>query len=283
MPTPLGRFEVAMLEFIVANRRDTGIGSAGAFDQMREAIVAGGIPSHRALDACTQAVVWFLKRREISRELFEWYARLGHSLVHQDSQLGSAAVSAWYRAVAMSPAARGDAATTRRFMERARAAADQTVASRQYPYELHLVKTYHESSIKEHMYVTCDIDRAVASAEELIAMDPIWAPSHGELGDVYMRFGQPERAAQEYDRAAELGPPYYGHHILQAARAYAAAGEVDVAIARYRRLAELVPDDAKLLAAALRLAHSHSREDQAYFERALDRLEKSAASVGPAS
>jgi tetratricopeptide (TPR) repeat protein len=281
--TPQARFEVAMLEFIIANRRDDGGGSQEAFARMRAAIEADpSIPSHRVLDACTQAVVWYLKRRELSDDMFRWFARTGHALVKTDQEMDSGAVSAWYRGLAMVPAARGDAEGTREYMNRSRAAADETIARQPNAYEMHLVKTYYESSIKEHMYVNRDLDRAVEAGRSLIGLDPTWAPSHGELGDAYLMFGRADQAAEMYDRALELGPPYYGHHLLQSARAHAKAGDVEVALERYRRLADLVPQDAAVLTAALEVARANGHSEQAYFARKLADLEAGAAGAGAA-
>ncbi len=236
---PREAFETAMLRFIVANRRDDGEGSAAAFAGMRAAIEAGTLPDHRILDACTQAMVWYLKRREIPRSTFTWFVRTGHRLVESRRDISPGALSAWYRGLAMIPAAKGDAHTTQRYMTYARRSADDMVAQRPFAYELHLVKTYHESSIKEYMYVTPDPDRAVDAALKLIDLDPAWAPSYGELGDACVRFHKLDIAAEAYERAIELGPPYFGHHLLQAARVQAARGNEDLALEHYEKLMDL--------------------------------------------
>ncbi|MFF5712338.1 hypothetical protein [Streptomyces sp. 62] len=275
-------FEVAMLELIVANRRDDGVGSPRAFARMRQAIETGGVPADRSLDGCSQAVVWYLKRKELPEESFRWYLRLGRELVARHSDMPTAAVSSWYRALAMSPAAEGDAVTTRQYMDNARRAAEETYAHTPRAYELHLLKTYHESSIKEHLYVTGDIDRAVESGRDLIALDPVWAPSYGELGEVLAKAGRAEAAARMYEKAAELGPPYYGHHLLQAARLREKAGDGERALGHYQSLTELAPDSEPLLEAGLVLARTLSHDSAAYFDDALGALRSGANADGSA-
>lgn len=100
-------FEAWMLKFIVTNRRDDGKGSAESFERMRSAIEVGPVPPQRALDACAQAVVWYMKRREIPQDTFRWFVTAGRELVRQPNNLAPASISAWYRALAMVPAAAG--------------------------------------------------------------------------------------------------------------------------------------------------------------------------------
>lgn len=148
------RFEVAWLDFIVANRFDELDRSAAAFATMRAAITAGAVPPGRALDACTQAVVWYLKRKEVSVDDFRWSVKVGSAITDRLGADGLAGISSWYRGLAMLPAAKGMPAKTREYMEQARSAAEETVRVRPRAYELNTIKTYHESSLKEHMYVT---------------------------------------------------------------------------------------------------------------------------------
>lgn len=279
--TPEEIFETSMLQFVVANRRDDGTGSPPAFARMRQAMETGRLVPHRALDACAQAVVWYLKRGELPEADYRWFLNTGLELVRDHPDMPSGGVSSWYRALAMLPAAAGDAATTRRYMENAREAADATYSRSPRAYELHLLKTYYESSIKEHMYVTRDQDRAVEAGRALIALDPVWSPSYGELGEVMARFGRPEAAARLYEKAISLGAPYYGHHLLQAARMWEKAGQAEQALGHYEALARLAPDSEPLLEDGLRLARSVGHVSGAYFEDALARLRERPSPAAP--
>lgn len=89
--SPSGReaFELDWLRFVVSNRTDDGASSPTAFARMQAVIEAGDVPPSRAMDACTQAVVWYVKRREIPAETFRWFARHGAELSAQAGVLTS--------------------------------------------------------------------------------------------------------------------------------------------------------------------------------------------------
>jgi hypothetical protein len=269
---PLQTFEAWMLMFVVANRCDDGAGTADAFARMRAAIETGRVPSDRTLDACAQAVVWHMKRKEPHEADYRWYLKTGQSIVDGNAGVDPGSVSAWYRAVAMVPAADGDAETTRRFMGYARDAAQQAIALRPRAYERHFEKTYHESALKEHMYVTRDLERAEEAGRALIAMDEAWSVSYAEMGEAYLHFGRPKEAAGMYGRAVAAGPPYYGYHLLQAARACAKAGMDEEAVGHYLALSHLVPDNEGVLTAGLELAGGLAHPARAHFQRLLDEL-----------
>jgi len=263
--SPRDTFEIAMLKFIVSNRTSDGTGSAEAFNMMRTAIEARGVPDSRILEACAQAVVWYLKRQEIPEECFKWYVTLGKYLVSEKKRLDSGSLSAWYRAIAMLPAAAGDSRATRLYMEKARDAARETISRRPRAYEQHLIKTYHESTIKEHMYVTRDFAAAEKSALDLIELDPFWSPSYAEAAEMYIAFRQPERAIDYYDRALELGPPYHCHNLLRAAKVNEKCRRTEWAVELYTRLAGLVKGDEQILRAGSSLANSIAHESEQFF------------------
>lgn len=243
--TPRERLEVALLEFMVSNRRDDGAGSPAAFRRMRAAIETGQVPPERVIDVCSQAVVWYLKRKELTEDDFRFYVMAGCALAKNPGRIDPAPLSAWNRAVAMLPADMGQAAQTRHYMVRAREAAEQAISRRPRPYELNFIKTYYESTIKEHLYVTRDFGKAIQAGEALIALDPVWGPSYGELAEVYQRSGDTRRAAGLYEQAAELGPPYVGHHLLRAARCRAALGEHDRVAEHHLTLSRIVQTGAR--------------------------------------
>jgi hypothetical protein len=269
---PLEAFEAAMLRFVIANRRDEGSGSAEAFGRMRTAIGTGRVPGDRVMDACAQAVVWYLKRKELPAAEYEWFLARGTALAARPERLDPGSISSWYRALAMVPAAEGEVAQTRQYMEYAQDAAQDSFTRRPRAYELHFMKTYHESSLKEHMYLTRDPDRAEESGRALIALDPAWAPSYGELAEAYLRFGRVQSATELYERAVELGPPHVGHHLLQAARCQEKAGDHERAVEHYLTLSHLVPDDEGVLRAGREASLRVSAAPAAHFEDALERL-----------
>jgi tetratricopeptide (TPR) repeat protein len=144
---------------------------------------------------------------------------------------------------------------------------------------MHLLKTYHESTLKEYMYVRRDVDKAEQSGHALIELDPAWSPSYGEMAEAYVWFGQLGKAANMYDEAVLAGPPYYGHHLLRSARVHEKIGEHERALACYQTLAQLVPEDAAVLQAGRDIARSVSASSAGYFEDLLGPLQSPAASA----
>jgi tetratricopeptide (TPR) repeat protein len=260
---PLEHFEAWMLAFVVANRCDDADRTAQSFSRMREAMETGGVPADRGLDACAQAVVWYMKRKDLTESDFQWYLATGRRLA-QRAGADPAPLSSWYRALAMVPAAEGDAKQTREYMVRARDAARDTLARRPRAFERHLLKTYLESSLKEFMYVTPDLDRAEESCRALIELDPVWAPSYGEAAEAYLRFGKPDLAAAMYDKAVAAGP-------------HEKCGNTEQALAHYEALSRLVPDNAAVLTAGLDLARARAHSTQTHFAHLLDQLDSTKA------
>ncbi|MFK0017401.1 tetratricopeptide repeat protein [Streptomyces sp. NPDC091027] len=262
------RFEVAWLDFLVANRCYGGSGSYAAFAAMRAEADLGVIPDSRVVDMCTQAVVWQLKRREVGKAHFSWAVRTGRQLAGRRSVTADTA-SAWYRGVAMLPAAQGNPALTRRYMEMAHRTAVESAATSPGALTGNALKTYYESSVKEHMHLTRDADAALAAGHALVDLDPAWAPSHGELAAAYAWFGHQEQAAAGFERAARTGPPYVGHHVVSAARCRAALGDWDSATDCYLMLLSLAPGSKVALAEGRLAAQRATKDRAAAFDEAM--------------
>ena len=261
-----GAFELGWLEFLISNRFADGRDSVAAFDRMRAAVESGAIPAGRILDICTQGVVWHIKRREVDNDTFKWCLTVGTRLAHQTTNLDFGAISSWYRGLAMLPAARRNPDLTREYMERARDTASLSVDESRSTISLNALKTYYESSIKEFLYIRPDRALALDAAQSLIALDPVWAPSYGECADIHSKFGDHEMASHYYERAAALGPPYFGHHLLMAARSRARDGDASRAQEHYAFLLQFAPDDVAIREEAGRSAmpisnsHAHSND-----------------------
>jgi len=272
---PRDRFELGWVEFLISNRCNDGARSPQAFRRMRAAIEETSIPPSRVLDLCAQGVVWHLKRREVSEADYDWCLATGTAIATERADTDPGAISSWYRGVAMVPAAKRDAAQTRDYMRRAEEAALQTYELRPSAFELNALKTYHESTIKEHMYVTEDPERALAAAQDLVALDPNWSPSYGEMADAYRRFGRLEAAAELYERASRMGPPYVGHHLLQAARCRAETEALDEALVHYETLSAMAPDYAAVRTEGARVAERASEVSRRRYLKTVEALRAS--------
>lgn len=274
--TPREDFEIAWLEFVVSNRCEGGANSPAAFEKMRTAVVTREVPASRVLDACTQAVVWYTKRRELPTADFHRWRALGTALSERPDRVEPGALSSWYRGVAMVPAASGDAAATRHYMDRARQAADVFTGGEARAADANAIKTYYESAVKEYLYVQRDVEAAEEAARALIALDPVWSVSYGELAEVYLRSKQVERAAQLYEQAAAAGPPYVAHHLLKAATCRERCGDLPGAMAHFEKLAGFAPRSRRVMSQGLDLARRLAHPSAAIFERGLREIESHA-------
>ncbi|MFF3377821.1 tetratricopeptide repeat protein [Streptomyces sp. NPDC002680] len=270
-------FEIGWLKFVVSNRCEGGSSSPAAFERMRAAVITREVPASRVLDACTQAVVWYVKRRELPTADFERWRELGTSLSKMSGRVEPGALSSWYRGVAMLPAAIGDAAATRHYMNRAREAADACTGGESRAADLNAIKTYYESAVKEYLYVQRDADAAEEAGRALIALDPVWSVSYGELAEVYLQSKRVEHAAQLYEQAAAAGPPYVAHHLLKAATCRERCDDLPGAMALYEKLAGFAPHSRQVMSKGLNLARRLAHPSATIFERGLLEIESHAA------
>jgi tetratricopeptide (TPR) repeat protein len=176
----------------------------------------------------------------------------------------------------MIPAAKKDASKTREYMKLAHEAAQEKVSTCPRAYEMNTIKTYYESAMKEHIYVTGNLESAEEAGRALIALDPAWSPSYGELAEAYQKFGKLDQAAGLYEKAVAMGPPYVGYHLLHAARCRARLENDAVALGHYLTLVELAPESESVRQEGMEVAHRASRESRTYFENALKRFGKGA-------
>lgn len=265
------RFELAWVDFLISNRRDDGAASRDTFYRMMAAIDEGRITSGRIVDACTQGVVWYLKRREIDDAQYRWCVETGSALIRQEAGLGSGTISSWYRGMAMVPAAERDAEQVRRYMAHAYDHAVQVASDADSHGSLNALKTYYESCIKEFTYVRPDLELAEQAGLALIAMDEQWSLGYAELAEAYESFGQSEKAADYFEKAVAAGPPYVGHHLVSAARARANLDDVEGALRHYLTLNELAPaPNPEICRKALDLSTRFGHAMRDYFRDAVD-------------
>jgi tetratricopeptide (TPR) repeat protein len=259
--TPEQRFELHWTNFLISNRVNDGSDSIVAFAGMLDAVESGSIPIGRVLDACTQGIVWYLKRKEISEKQYGWCVETGNKIVSGCRGLAATSTSAWYRGYAMVPAAARDAKLTRVMMERAFDSATLGTGMNGQVADQNLLKTYYESALKEYTYVAPDLAKVEATGQSLLQIDPHWSPSYGEIADSYLKFGELEKAAALYEKAVEMGPPYVGHHLLALARCNLKIGRKREASGNYRDLLRISPGNSMLLQ---ELSHASSGADHVH-------------------
>ncbi|MEO0814525.1 MAG: hypothetical protein AAFY60_16820, partial [Myxococcota bacterium] len=265
------RFELAWLDFLISNRQDDGARSPDAFARIIAATAQGEVSPARIVDACTQGIVWFLKRREIDEQQYRWCVETGNALIKHGAGLGHGTLSSWYRGVAMVRAVERDAEGTREYLTQALDHGTRLADSCEQYGALNTLKTYYESCIKEYMYVRPDLERAEEAGLALVALDEQWSPSFAELAEAYEYFGQVEQAVVYYEKAVDIGPPYVGQHLVRAARANVKCGSPEAALGHYRTLHDIAPLlDPHLCREALRVATESGHDSKDYFQSAFE-------------
>lgn len=269
--SPLQRYEREILQFTISNRYDGGAGSNDCFVAL-QSIIKVGIPATKIVEAAALAVVWHLKTGEISVDLSDWFIRAAEQVILERTHLSAEASSSWYRAYAMVPAAKQDRAATRAAMESAKHFANEAIRERGPEYATNYLKTYYESSIKEHLYVSRDLDQAIEAGKMLVDLDPMWSESWAELGEVYRKAGKHNDAEQCYQKAVTLGAPYFLMHSYQHSCSLLSLGLVDDALRAMARLVEVDPSNSSAVVMGYKYSRQHNSPLQPFFVRCLDAM-----------
>ncbi|WP_250886664.1 tetratricopeptide repeat protein [Bacillus sp. SM2101] len=234
-------------KFILSNRTDPNKKCEEEFTNIKELLENNNYSLKTQLFLSSQAIVWYLKTNFISENLYQWYVNLGSkaadSLKESTVSGDIHALSTFYRAYAMIPAETGDSLETRKEMEKCLYFANKLEPKSDFQkvVRLDVFKTYYESTIKEHMYLTKDLAKAEEAGLKLISLDPNWSISYQELGDVYMQMGAFEKALNEYRKAKKLILPRYGISLFKEASCLEKMGEYEEAIDVYKELLKFDP------------------------------------------
>lgn len=267
--SPIQSYETQILRFIISNRFEGGLNSNDIFANLRTIVKSQSIPATKVVEAAALAVVWHLKTGEIRNDLAEWFTATAKTLLDRDPGVSPEARSSWYRAYAMVPAATKDISATRDAMESAKRFAYEAIQARGPAYAANYLKTYYESSIKEHLYVSGDIDQALDAACKLVELDPEWSESWAELGEVYEKRGEIEAAEKAYARAMSLGAPYYLVHVYQHACCLLQIDQVEEGLASMVDLSELDPTNRSAVVVGFKYAQKHNSRHKDFFANKL--------------
>jgi tetratricopeptide (TPR) repeat protein len=254
--SPIDRLECLFAQWLTDNRR-SGTRSRPLFSAMRDLISNERIPDERQIEVCTQAAVWFAKRKDVSERDLAWFLVRGEDIV---SRLASqphpppTVLSSWYRGIAMLQPEDVGGRDVSTLMRRAAEMLDGADESRIHARIIR--RTFLQSTLKQYCYSTPDADRAAAAADELIASDRTWSENWADVAQMHMRFGHPEAALDALDRAVTLGPPYVRFHLRSSAALYASLGRREEATARYLALADIGTLPAAIAREALEVASS---------------------------
>ncbi|MDE9447080.1 CDC27 family protein [Xenorhabdus bovienii] len=199
--------------FIVRNRLEPQINCTDLFERIKQIIEEKKISEENILEAASQAIVWHLKTGTIDLLTYEWFQACGKSIAEKIIECktfkAKLALSSFYRAYAMVPAAINDASETRLLMLKSQHFADILEPENELEAALAETakKTVLESSIKEMMYVSQKWDIAEEYAMALVTLDPYWSVNYQELAEVYLKQNKYTKALEQYQNAKQAGLP----------------------------------------------------------------------------
>jgi tetratricopeptide (TPR) repeat protein len=89
-----------------------------------------------------------------------------------------------------------------------------------------------------------DLDRAITEYKKSLSLNPGYERAHNNLGTVYMLKGDLEKAISEQEKALSIDPGYEKAH-NNLGTAYIKLGELDKSIAEYKKTIVINPDNAE--------------------------------------
>lgn len=198
-------------DFVIKNRLGLKNNYHEEFLRFKNLLEEYDVSPENTLQLCSQAIVWASKTK--NNDLTDWFESTALKAIPEAKTLKTnssyAALSSFYRGYAMIFADRGDIAKTREIMLSALAEASKITPQNDIEefVKFNLIKTYHESSVKEYLYVKKDLEAALESAHKIIELDPHWSISHQELADIYLKMKKYDQALKCYERSLEIGLP----------------------------------------------------------------------------
>lgn len=229
-------------KFVIKNRTGQGHNCQEEFMYIKEILENNSLSVGTYIFFSAQAIVGYQKSKFITEDLYQWYLNVGLVSVEKIKNTNSFgeihALSNFYRAYAMVPAEKGDIKKTRELMEKCFYYANCLEVNNEMTevIKTDVLKTYYESTIKEQMYITKDLEKAEEAAQKLVSLDPNWSISHQELGDVYYQQGYLQKALEEYKTSKTLLLPRYSIALFKEANCLEKMGETYQAIEVYKDL-----------------------------------------------
>lgn len=108
-----------------------------------------------------------------------------------------------------------------------------------------------------------DNDKAIETLERLVAVHPAYAIAYNDLGVLYSRLGDMQKAHAHHEAAVTRNPSNTTFRKNLAALCYSGLGRTDEAIGIYTRLLQEHPDDVETLTALAIISEANNLNEQA--------------------
>ncbi|WP_448511804.1 tetratricopeptide repeat protein [Photorhabdus laumondii] len=263
--------------FIADNRLGIYANNTHLFENIRAIIETEKISEESILEVTSLAIVWYLKTKAIDPVTYEWFETCGKCVVEcileREAFKAKLALSSFYRAYAMVPAATGDSSATRVLMLKAQHFAESLEPQNDLEEALAATakKTVLESSIKEMLYVSQDFDAAEQYGLELISLDPHWSINYQELAEVYIKKSEYEKALEQYKNAKHVGLPRatLTEYMIGVCHAY--LGDAVAAVDAFKRVLQTDVTNISAGLSGYKVASKNDLSSKEYFRDFLER------------
>ncbi|MCT8343574.1 hypothetical protein LG003_12165 [Photorhabdus kleinii] len=263
--------------FIADNRLGIHANHTYLFENIRTIIETEKISEENILEVASLAIVWYLKTKAIDPVTYEWFEACGKCVVERiikrETFKAKLALSSFYRAYAMVPAATGDSSATCALMLKAQHFAESLEPQNDLEEALAATakKTVLESSIKEMLYVNQDFDAAEQYGLELISLDPHWSINYQELAEVYIKKSEYEKALKQYKNAKHVGLPRatLTEYMIGVCHAY--LGDSVAAVDAFKRVLQADVTNISAGLSGYKVASKNDLSSKEYFRDFLER------------
>ncbi|PHM62730.1 tetratricopeptide repeat protein [Xenorhabdus ishibashii] len=257
--------------FIVRNRLVSGSDCSDLFGRIKQIIEDKNISEENILEAASLAIVWYLKTGTIDLQTYEWFKQCGEfiseKIIERKTFKAKLALSSFYRAYAMVPAAINDIPKTRSIMLKSQHFSDILEPENELETVLAETakKTVLESSIKEMMYVSKQWDIAEEYALELVTFDPYWSVNYQELAEVYLKQNKYSKALEQYQNAKQIGLPRVAFNEYMIGVCHEYLGDHQEAINSFKNVLTMDKTNISSGISGYRVSSKYDLESKSYF------------------
>ncbi|WLR41710.1 tetratricopeptide repeat protein [Bacillus carboniphilus] len=264
-----------LLKFVLLNRQDQ-TNNVEEFTKMKNLFESHLLPNYLFLTIASNAIVWELKKKSIGESLFNWFVEKGFNIV-DDMGDGKTftdhiALSQFFRAYAMIPAESLKINETREAMKKSLYFAE--LADPKNDWEEYrksdAIKTIYESEIKEHIFVSKNLEEAEKSGHHLLKLDPNWSISYHEMADVYFAKNEIEKALNMFEKSLEVGLPRLVFTQYMIGYCLGTLQREEEAIEAFKKTLNLDPNNISSGINGYNLARKMNHSTEGYFKSILD-------------
>ncbi|OGT54026.1 MAG: hypothetical protein A3F17_07510 [Gammaproteobacteria bacterium RIFCSPHIGHO2_12_FULL_41_15] len=250
------------------------INTENTFFNLKNILEINSVPEEEIVTTCASVILYGNKGAHIIKNnLFEWFidsAKKYVKTIENNADFHSLSLlSGFYRVYAMTLS--NNLQATRQSMQLALNYAMQLQPSNllEEAVKTYYIRTNYQSTLKEHMFLTHDYEKAEEAIIRLIEVDKNFSVSYIEAAEFYLHRKQYEKALEYYQRANIIGPPRYIYSQFMLGFCYEQLNDYDQAINQYQQTLLLDPSNVSSAVNGYLLAKKQHHNTLSYFKSLL--------------